>query len=176
MLHIFFGFSGRATRGQWWSVQLALVFLWVAVFICIAAIGSGQSTVATKAELGGGALLLVVGSLILSTWINVAISVKRLHDRDKSGWWFLMVFAPFVGGIWLLVACGCLAGTRGPNTYGSVEGSGSAEAYVDDMGSFNGSDIDDLIQTRLKQRQAASVAAKPAAVPILSQPAFGKRV
>lgn len=48
-----------------------------------------------------------------------ALYAKRWHDRDKSGWWSLIALVPFIGGIWLLVECGILAGTPGPNRFGS---------------------------------------------------------
>jgi uncharacterized membrane protein YhaH (DUF805 family) len=37
---------------------------------------------------------------------------------DKSGWWIFITFVPFIGGIWFLVLM-CLAGTPGPNRFGS---------------------------------------------------------
>lgn len=43
---------------------------------------------------------------------------KRWHDHDKSGWWFLLSFVPYLGGLVSFVICGCLRGTRGPNRYG----------------------------------------------------------
>ncbi len=36
---------------------------------------------------------------------NLAISVRRLHDIGKSGWWYLISLIPLVGGIILLVFC-----------------------------------------------------------------------
>jgi uncharacterized membrane protein YhaH (DUF805 family) len=40
-----------------------------------------------------------------------------LHDLDRSGWWFLLVFVPIVGGIILLI-WNCMRGTVGPNRFG----------------------------------------------------------
>jgi uncharacterized membrane protein YhaH (DUF805 family) len=47
-----------------------------------------------------------------------AVSVRRLHDRNKSGWWVLLYFVPVIGQIWLFLELGVLAGTPGPNRYG----------------------------------------------------------
>ena len=52
------------------------------------------------------------------SWISLAVQVKRWHDRDKSAWWLLMNFVPFIGAIWVLVECGFLRGTEGQNNYG----------------------------------------------------------
>ena len=52
-------------------------------------------------------------------WPLIAISAKRWHDRDKSGWWVLIVLVPVVGWAWALVDNGFLRGTRGANRFGA---------------------------------------------------------
>lgn len=47
----------------------------------------------------------------------VATIVKRLHDRDESGWWSLVYFIPVVC-LWVFIKCGFLKGTPGPNRFG----------------------------------------------------------
>ena len=70
----------------------------------------------------------------------IAVGIKRLHDRDKSGWWLLVFYllpgvlsgladkvglqvilslASFALSIWGFVEIGCLRGNAGPNKYGS---------------------------------------------------------
>ena len=56
---------------------------------------------------------------LLIAWPAIAISVKRWHDRDKSGWWVLIALIPIVGQLWALVDNGFLRGTRGPNRFGA---------------------------------------------------------
>ena len=46
-----------------------------------------------------------------------AVSIRRLHDVGKSGWFYLIVLIPLVGVIWLLVLA-CTDGQRGVNAYG----------------------------------------------------------
>lgn len=54
----------------------------------------------------------------LATFIpNLAVTVRRLHDQDKSGWWILIALIPLIGGIWLLILY-FVEGTRGPNRFG----------------------------------------------------------
>jgi uncharacterized membrane protein YhaH (DUF805 family) len=55
---------------------------------------------------------------VLMIWVSLATQVKRWHDRDKSGWWCLINLIPYIGGIWVLVECGCLRATEGANSYG----------------------------------------------------------
>lgn len=56
--------------------------------------------------------------LLLLAWPIVAVSVKRLHDRGKSGWWMLLAAVPYVGWVWYIVEVGLLDGTWGPNHFG----------------------------------------------------------
>ncbi len=51
-------------------------------------------------------------------WIGLAVTVKRSHDRDKSGWWILIALIPLIGAIWFLIEFGFLRGTPGPNRFG----------------------------------------------------------
>ena len=61
---------------------------------------------------------LVTGLFGLVTIIpNIAIAIRRLHDRDYSGWWYLLVFIPLIGWLILFIWF-CLKGTDGPNRFG----------------------------------------------------------
>lgn len=55
---------------------------------------------------------------LLVAWMKLAVLVKRWHDRDKSGWWVLIVLIPLIGPIWQFVECFFLDGTQGPNKHG----------------------------------------------------------
>ena len=48
---------------------------------------------------------------------TIAVAVRRLHDLNKSGWYYFVTFIPAIGGIILLVWM-CTEGTKGENTYG----------------------------------------------------------
>ena len=101
LAHLFFQFDGRINRAKAW---LGLVVIW-----------------AIEAVVGGvwgfsSSLYALVSLLML--WPLLAISIKRFHDRDKSGWWVLIGLIPVIGWIWLLIELGFLPGTDGPNQYG----------------------------------------------------------
>jgi len=51
-------------------------------------------------------------------WIDIALHVKRLHDRNRSAWWMLFSLVPVIGLVWLVVQVGFLRGTLGPNRFG----------------------------------------------------------
>jgi len=56
--------------------------------------------------------------IIALFWPSLAVQAKRWHDQDRSAWWILIGFIPFVGAIVALVMCGFIAGTPGPNRFG----------------------------------------------------------
>lgn len=96
------GFSGRAPRSEYWFFELFLLIVYVVGIIIDVTIG--HQIVMPICSLG----------LILPTF---AVLMRRLHDLDKSGWWWLISFIPLVGAIWLLVLM-CTRGTAGPNRFG----------------------------------------------------------
>lgn len=97
-------FSGRAPRSEywWWFLFVLLVSL-VLAFVDVILFGDLQ----VLGTLFGLAVLLP----------GLAVSVRRLHDIDKSGWWVLIAFVPVIGVIALLVFF-VMPGTDGPNRFG----------------------------------------------------------
>ncbi len=68
---------------------------------------------------GVSARRVEVITMLLLIWPCAAVSVKRWHDRDKSGWWVLVFLIPLIGVLWTLIANGLLRGTLGPNRFGA---------------------------------------------------------
>ncbi|HHT9144875.1 MAG TPA: DUF805 domain-containing protein [Candidatus Wunengus sp. YC61] len=105
----FFSFQGCIGRKRFWLhyfLPLALPAIVLSVVINTMSGYQGRS--------GHGSLVFLV---IL--WPAFAVSTKRWHDRNKSGWWNLIGLIPILGGIWVLVENGFLRGTVGNNQYGS---------------------------------------------------------
>lgn len=114
IMSMLFSFKGRIPRRTYWAYHLATSL----IFIVLAfALIFGSSAINDE--------LIIIGAIIAAIfaipflWINYALQIKRWHDRDKSGWWVLINFIPYVGGIWSFVENGCLRGTVGNNNYGS---------------------------------------------------------
>lgn len=63
-------------------------------------------------------LVFYIVFLLCLMWAALASSVKRYHDRNKSGWWVLVVLIPFLGPIIQLVELGFLPGIDEGNMYG----------------------------------------------------------
>ena len=119
MADLLFGFQGRANRAKFWLVALAILVVEVILFGAIfggAAMSGDPERMA--AAMGPVASIVVFIFVVVATWISIAVAVKRYHDRNKSGWWVLIVFVPIFGGLWYLIECGFLRGTAGPNNYG----------------------------------------------------------
>lgn len=87
-------FSGRARRKEYWMFVLFHFIISFVLALIDNFIGTGY-------EAGGG----IISSLYaLAVFIpSLAVSVRRLHDIGKSGWWLLIGFIPLIGIIWLLI-------------------------------------------------------------------------
>ena len=99
-------FEGRANRPQYWYFVLTqFLAFFILELLCV---------IPFVNIIAGLALLVLWLGLIVP---GIAVSVRRLHDTNKSGWWLLLCFVPFVGAIVLLVWM-CSEGTKGANKYG----------------------------------------------------------
>ena len=98
-------FSGRARRKEFWMFTLFnMIIVTVAGGIAALLVIMGISTLKTWMPIIGYILLAVLSLYYLAIFIpSLAISVRRLHDIGKSGWWFLIVFVPLVGWIVLII-------------------------------------------------------------------------
>jgi uncharacterized membrane protein YhaH (DUF805 family) len=99
-------FSDRASRSAFW--------FWILFAVLVSIVASTidyllfpHMDFSPLQSLAGLALFLP----------GLAISVRRLHDRDKSGWWVLLNFVPLIGII-ILIVWFCMRGTVGPNRFG----------------------------------------------------------
>ena len=89
---------------------------WLYGVLAMLGLGLLLSALLTIAGLRTQQVEAVVNLVLL--WPLMAVSIKRWHDRDRSGWWVLIVLVPVVGWIWALIDNGFLRGTAGPNRFG----------------------------------------------------------
>ncbi len=134
-------FAGRAPRSEfWWYV----LFVWVTsivlsivdstLFGTVVMMPGGFSASTSTPYLSG----LFSLAILLP---NLAVSVRRLHDTDRSGWWLLISLIPLVGFIVLLVFF-TSEGTRGDNRFGPDPlGGDGPRGGDDDGGQYAPSDI-----------------------------------
>jgi len=102
-------FNGRARRKEYWYFLLFNII--VSVVLAFIDVSSGTFSM----EMGIGLLGGLYSLFVLIP--GIAVTVRRLHDSDKSGWWFLIAFIPLLGVIVLIVLM-VLDGTPGHNQYG----------------------------------------------------------
>jgi uncharacterized membrane protein YhaH (DUF805 family) len=93
-------FSGRSRRKEYWYFQLFNSLIFFALAILSASFdwlffGEGSK--------GGVLLFVIILYGIISFVPSLAITIRRLHDVGKSGWWYCIGFVPIVGSIILLV-------------------------------------------------------------------------
>lgn len=105
----YFEFGGRARRAEYW--MYTLFTLLISLFLALVDEVAGLN----KATGGLSPLYTLYGLAVFIP--GLAVSVRRLHDIGKSGWWLLLVFVPLVGVIVLLMFHAC-EGDTGPNEYG----------------------------------------------------------
>lgn len=132
-IDLLFGFRGRINRAKYW---LAFVIYFIALFVLYVLFSLFFSFPADLL----GLLLIFAVPVIPITISSIAVAIKRLHDRNKSGWWLLVFYflpgvigniGPYTGldivfqlaslalSIWALVELGFLRGTSGRNQYGA---------------------------------------------------------
>jgi uncharacterized membrane protein YhaH (DUF805 family) len=109
---LLFSFRGRVNRTVFWLFGVVLLVLF-GLLECIAVM-SGE-----KAQAGMGIVDLVTALFwLLVVWPSLAVTAKRWHDVDMSGWWMLLGAIPFVGGLIAVAFTGFVPGTPGANRFG----------------------------------------------------------
>jgi uncharacterized membrane protein YhaH (DUF805 family) len=157
------GFEGRTSRARYWLATLILLVSMASALLVLATIckklGIATGTVSidligvsasvepdadsTAVKMSLLPQVVVIAMTLVFAWFYLAASIRRLHDRDRSGWWIV----PFIGAtglfdqfggqlagswatlpvrlavliafIWGLVEMYWLRGTNGPNRFGS---------------------------------------------------------
>jgi uncharacterized membrane protein YhaH (DUF805 family) len=117
MVEKYFRISGRAPRAEYWWFYLFtnLVSIVAVMVMVIAALLLSMEI--TSPMISWSLLffgLIVCLSLVIP---SITVTIRRLHDTGRSGWWYLVNFIPYVGGILLLIFC-VLRSEEGPNEYG----------------------------------------------------------
>ncbi len=102
-------FSGRARRKEYWMFFLINLIISIGFGIIDAMLGT------FNAETGAGLFETLYSLAVLVP--GIAVTVRRLHDTDRSGWWLLIALIPLIGWAVLLVFM-LLDGTPGPNRFG----------------------------------------------------------
>jgi uncharacterized membrane protein YhaH (DUF805 family) len=153
-------FSGRSRRKEYWMFVLGMFLLYVVLFALLMVLGGSALLSAGSNPAGMASAVMSMGALglvFLVVWLallipTIAVTIRRLHDTDRSGWWLGALFglaivmeiaARISGSLYLIFALAyfalavallvfyCLEGTKGPNRYGDdPKGAGAAEVFA----------------------------------------------
>ena len=110
-LRKFADFEGRARRAEYWLFTLFVLIAYVVAMLIGGLFDRGGSPEATPEAIF---FCLTVLALFVP---SLALVVRRLHDINRSGWWYLLAFLPVIGSIIILIFM-LTPGTPGPNRYG----------------------------------------------------------
>lgn len=118
---LLFSSKGRIPRSKWWAAYFAFNIPFQLLTYAVVALVAflflkGPNFSDTQAILT--ICLAAIPFSIFGVIVNLNLIIKRLHDRDHSGWFYFIALIPIVGGIWLFVELGFLPGTEGPNRFG----------------------------------------------------------
>lgn len=110
LLNKYATFSGRARRREYWWWYLFVTIVGIVAGIIDRAAGLTYSDL----TVGGGWLATITGIVFIIP--TLAVSVRRLHDTSRSGWWLLIGLVPVIG--WLIVLYFFVIDSDGDNQYG----------------------------------------------------------
>ncbi len=109
VLNQYADFSGRARRKEFWMFTLINILIsWVLGFVF--------TFIGISIDVPALAFLAYIYSLAVFI-PGLAVSVRRLHDIGKTGWYILLAFIPFIGALWLIVLF-CMEGENKTNQWG----------------------------------------------------------
>ena len=169
IIYLLFSFRGRISRKMWWVAMLvAIIFMCLVGFLL-------AFLVLPRIENAEIVVFLYLSALFLGNWMHSAINIKRLHDRNRTGWWQLLYFIClnvlnysfsswdralyvqenpaipllfFVGFIYLAVQIAFLPGDKKKNRYGPPPQ--SLKEWWESYGQFQDSAIKGFTVKRIK--------------------------
>lgn len=125
-MNFLFGFQGRIRRTSYFFGTIVVGMLKWALLAPVLLTGlyvdghwNGDWS-SVNVDWAPNVFMAVAGGIValLAVWIGLALSVKRWHDANLSGWFALLTLVPGADFVLFLLLC-LLPGTDGPNTYGS---------------------------------------------------------
>jgi uncharacterized membrane protein YhaH (DUF805 family) len=147
IIHMLFSAKGRIRRRDFWLWSIVLLVVYFLLVLLSNWVFSQGTTFYAVTTMGfaapGGFIVVDLGLMVLFQWVNFCIVAKRAHDRQRPAivagtasilsllYAFLGSYFPsldglntslkfiiMIAGLWILIDCGCLDGTKGPNKYG----------------------------------------------------------
>ena len=99
----FFSSAGRMNRSRFWATSIPFwTIFWIFFFVLESSFGPSSNLALS--------LIFLVSAFF--------ICARRLHDRDKSSWWMLLLLIPVIGPVFIFIELALLKGTTGENHFG----------------------------------------------------------
>lgn len=135
-LGMLFSFQGRIGRAEYWTIGLIRFAIFIGSVIAFASTLQPVNGELDSLAFMSGLVSSTSGIMFLMLFLALTVclyslEVRRMHDRDVSGFWLLIMFIPIVGafyGLWIFIANGFFPGTQGHNRYDT----GQSQAAVFD--------------------------------------------
>ena len=139
LTYMLFSFEGRMSRSEYWlRYTIPLLLLYVAMLVLMIVLSLVFGVAQFFAQLLGSysmandapdltamavigfilIMLLIFASGIAFFWAGIAGPVKRVHDCNQTGWFYLLTFIPGIGPLAMFIWLGFFRGTVGENTFG----------------------------------------------------------
>ena len=106
-----FVYQGRASRSEYWWFQLLIIICYL-IFI-----GGDEAIIFRDHPAYDVLIWMAIGVIVICILPGLAVTIRRLHDINKSGGWILISLIPFIGSLLLLLML-ILEGTKGKNRFG----------------------------------------------------------
>jgi uncharacterized membrane protein YhaH (DUF805 family) len=103
----YFDWNGRASRSEYWWFHLYMVLLWLPMLLAM----NGAPKNVPMPLWGVIYAFIWVGLTLIPSWM---VTIRRLHDTNRTGWWYLIVNIPIVG---LLLLWFLVQPSKDPNQY-----------------------------------------------------------
>lgn len=126
----YFDFSGRARRKEFWMFYL---FHFLIIFLITFLSFFLTSDIYEDHETNWVYVPIICTYLLVSLIPSISLTVRRLHDTGKSGWWYLIVMIPYIGWF-IMTILTCMEGQSKPNKWGNNPKGIGNDKIIDQIG------------------------------------------
>ena len=110
-----FSAKGCYTRAQFWKITLITFVIWMLFGLYMVMSNSGSNEIPDENVIVTVAIVMFI--LLPMIYISIVTSIKRFHDNNKTGWFYLLTLIPYLGSLILLVMNGFMPTVKEGNRY-----------------------------------------------------------
>ena len=126
-------FTGRARRKEYWMFLLFHYLIMVILFFIIGFTSEEFSDIKEINMISIICVFLLVIYILGTILPLLAITARRLHDTDKSAWWYLICIIPYIGRFIILIFT-CMDSYGGTNKWGVNPKKDGSDVLIDQIG------------------------------------------